>query len=82
MSTSWFATPSASPPDAPPAYEELTIAHYLGFIGRAYRLGLDETEDRLDFWLEQLWLEQKMDVKIVPVNHGSGRWLDAWAILA
>lgn len=57
-------------PDAPPAYEELTIANYLRFIGRAYRLGRDETEERLDFWLDQLWLEQKRDIKISTLSRG------------
>lgn len=57
-------------PDSPPAYEELTIATFLRFIGRAYQLEADDTEERIDFWLEQLWLSDRRDTKIGQLSRG------------
>jgi ABC-2 type transport system ATP-binding protein len=53
-------------PDAPPAYEELTVDQYLGFIGGAYGLTRETTGERADFWLEQLWLTEK---RRSPIKH-------------
>lgn len=53
-------------PDSPPAYEELTIDQFLRFIACAYRLEHDEAEERIQFWLEQLWLTEK---RYTPVKH-------------
>jgi len=53
-------------PDSPPAYEELTIYQFLRFITAAYGMSRDEAEERIDFWLEQLWLSEK---RAVPVKH-------------
>lgn len=53
-------------PDSPPAYEELTIDQFLRFIAGAYRLDRDSTEERIDFWIEQLWLTDK---RHTPVKH-------------
>jgi ABC-2 type transport system ATP-binding protein len=57
-------------PDAPPLYEELTIADFLRFIGRAYRLKHGLVEERIDFWLEQLWLNDRRDAKIKTLSRG------------
>ncbi|RJP32686.1 MAG: ABC transporter ATP-binding protein [Phycisphaerales bacterium] len=57
-------------PDTPPAYEELTIAEFLRFIGYAYQLQRDEIEERIDFWLEQLWLVERRDSKIGSLSRG------------
>jgi ABC-2 type transport system ATP-binding protein len=53
-------------PDSPPAYEELTIDQFLRFIAGAYRLEHGEAEERIEFWLEQLWLTEK---RYTPVKH-------------
>src|SRR6185369_13752049 len=50
-------------PDTPPAYETLTVAQFLEFIGRAYGLRLDTIGERVDFWLEQHWLTDKRESK-------------------
>ncbi len=57
-------------PDSPPVYEELTVEQFLRFIGRAYGLGADETNERIDYWLEQLWLTDKRDSEIKNLSRG------------
>lgn len=57
-------------PDTPPAYEELTIRQFLTFIGGAYQLGSAETAERIDFWLEQLWLTGRADSRIKELSRG------------
>ena len=46
-------------PDTPPAYEELTIDQFLRFIAGIYGLHGTAAEERIDFWMEKLWLEEK-----------------------
>jgi ABC-2 type transport system ATP-binding protein len=57
-------------PDTPPLYEELSIADFLRFIGRAYRLGHENTEERIDYWLEQLWLADRRNARIKSLSRG------------
>jgi ABC-2 type transport system ATP-binding protein len=57
-------------PDSPPAYEDLTIDQFLRFIGGAYRLPSDETMERIDFWLDQLWLVEKRHALIKHLSKG------------
>ena len=57
-------------PDAPPAYDDLTIYLFLRFIAAAYQLERDTTEERIDFWLEHLWLEEKRDTRIKHLSRG------------
>jgi len=57
-------------PDTPPAYEELTINQFLLFIAGSYRLDQSESAERIDFWLEQLWLTDKRDTKIKNLSRG------------
>ena len=57
-------------PDSPPAYEDLTIAQFLSFIGSAYGLSSVTTGERIDFWLEQLWLTDKRHVLIKQLSRG------------
>jgi len=57
-------------PDTPPAYEELTINQFLRFIAGAYRLDDSDIEERIDFWLEQLWLTDKRDTLIKHLSRG------------
>lgn len=57
-------------PDTPPLYEQLSLRDYLRFIGKGYDLDRHEIEDRIDFWLEQLWLTEKASEKIKALSRG------------
>jgi ABC-2 type transport system ATP-binding protein len=57
-------------PDSPPAYEELTIQQFLIFIGGMYGLSRAETEERIDFWLEQLWLTERRHSLVKHLSRG------------
>jgi ABC-2 type transport system ATP-binding protein len=57
-------------PDTPAVYEQLTLRDFLRFIGRGYDLPPQETEERIDFWLEQLWLSDKANEKIKALSRG------------
>ncbi|HEV7298839.1 MAG TPA: ABC transporter ATP-binding protein [Tepidisphaeraceae bacterium] len=57
-------------PDTPAVYEELTVRMYLTFIAKAYDLTASETAERIDFWLEKVWLTEKADAKIKGLSRG------------
>jgi len=57
-------------PDTPPVYEGLTVRDYLRFIAKAYNLDASEVDERIDFWLEQVWLADKADQKIKALSRG------------
>ncbi|HUN81392.1 MAG TPA: ABC transporter ATP-binding protein [Phycisphaerae bacterium] len=57
-------------PDTPPIYEEISVEDFLRFIGRAYRVGRELTEERIDYWLEQLWLTDRRTSKIKTLSRG------------
>ncbi|MCO6438956.1 MAG: ABC transporter ATP-binding protein [Phycisphaerae bacterium] len=57
-------------PDSPPAYDDLTVDQFLRFIGGAYGLDHGEIEERIDYWLEQLWLTEKRKSKIRELSRG------------
>jgi len=57
-------------PDSPPAYEELTIEQFLMFIADANRIAGIEAEDRIDYWLEQVWLQEKRQERIKNLSRG------------
>ncbi|MBI5764158.1 MAG: ABC transporter ATP-binding protein [Planctomycetes bacterium] len=57
-------------PDTPPSYDEMTVEDFLRFIGRAYRVGREMTEERIDYWLEQLWLSDRRTSKIKALSRG------------
>jgi len=57
-------------PDTPPVYDMLTVATFLDFIGRTYQLPRNLREERIDFWLEQLWLTEKRHQKISALSRG------------
>lgn len=57
-------------PDAPPAYEELTVEEFLRFIADAYNVTGSEADERIDFWLEQVWLQEKRSEKIKTLSRG------------
>lgn len=57
-------------PDNPPMYPELTIEQFLRFIGRAYDMPAAETEEAIDFWLDQLWLSERRRSVIRTLSRG------------
>ena len=57
-------------PDTPWVYEEMTVRKFLRFIGMGYELGDNDIEERIDFWLEKVWLTEKADQKIKALSRG------------
>ena len=57
-------------PDEPPVYDNLTVRQFLRFIGRGYDLSSAETDDRIDFWLDKVWLREKAETKIKTLSRG------------
>ena len=57
-------------PDTPPAYEELTIERFLRFIAGAYGLSESEGGERIDFWLDRLWLLDRRGSLIKELSRG------------
>jgi ABC-2 type transport system ATP-binding protein len=57
-------------PDNPPIYEEMTVRQFLQFIARGYDLSGSEINERIDFWLERVWLSEKADQKIKTLSRG------------
>ena len=57
-------------PDTPPAYEMLTVRPFLEFIARGYHLPAVEARERIDFWLEKVWLTEKSEQKIKGLSRG------------
>jgi ABC-2 type transport system ATP-binding protein len=57
-------------PDSPPAYEDLTVDDFLLFIARSYGLSWETAAERMDYWLEQLWLTDKRQQKIGSLSRG------------
>jgi ABC-2 type transport system ATP-binding protein len=57
-------------PDTPQLYETLTVQQFLEFIGHCYSLDREPLAERIDHWLEQLWLKDKRDAKISSLSRG------------
>lgn len=57
-------------PDTPALYDALTVDDFLRFIGRSYRLRDEMIAERIDFWLEQLWLSDRRSSKIQTLSRG------------
>lgn len=57
-------------PDTPPTYDGLTVDAFLRFIGRAYGLDSQTIGERIDHWLEQLWLQDKRQAKVSSLSRG------------
>jgi ABC-2 type transport system ATP-binding protein len=56
-------------PDTPVFYDKLTVRQYLTFIAMGYDLQQD-TAERIDFWLEKVWLAEKADDLIASLSRG------------
>jgi ABC-2 type transport system ATP-binding protein len=57
-------------PDTPPMYDELTAREFLLFIAEGYEIPPRAARERIDFWLEKVWLTEKADVKIKNLSRG------------
>lgn len=57
-------------PDTPQLYDTLSVEDFLRFIGRCYRLATTLVEERIDHWLEALWLAEKRTAKIGSLSRG------------
>ena len=57
-------------PDTPPMYEELTVREYLHFIAKGYEILGSEADERIDFWLEKVWLSEKASVRVKALSRG------------
>ncbi len=57
-------------PDTPSLYQDLTVRQFLRFIGKGYNLPSTEIDERIDFWLEKVWLAEKHDQKVKALSRG------------
>lgn len=57
-------------PDNPPVYKELSVREFLRFVAKGYTLTMDQVDERIDFWLEQVWLKEKADNRIKQLSRG------------
>jgi ABC-2 type transport system ATP-binding protein len=57
-------------PDTPPVYEDLTVSEFLGFIARQYDIDSDVRDERIEYWIERLWLTEKRKQKIKTLSRG------------
>jgi ABC-2 type transport system ATP-binding protein len=57
-------------PDTPAFYAGLTVEQHLHFIGQCYDLGRGERQERIDHWLEALWLRDKRAAKVQSLSRG------------
>lgn len=57
-------------PDTPAVYGALTVEDFLRFIGACYGLPRNVRDERVDQWLEMLWLADKRTAKIGALSRG------------
>jgi ABC-2 type transport system ATP-binding protein len=57
-------------PDSPPAYEDLTVEQFLYFVADLYNVTEGEADERIDHWLEQVWLTERRTSKIRSLSRG------------
>jgi ABC-2 type transport system ATP-binding protein len=57
-------------PDIPVIYPNLTVRQFLRFVGQGYGLPTHEIDERIDFWLQKVWLAEKGDAKIKGLSRG------------
>ncbi|MGD8450256.1 MAG: ABC transporter ATP-binding protein [Phycisphaerae bacterium] len=57
-------------PDTPALYDALKVDEYLEFIARCYGLPRGLTSERIDHWLEQLWLSEKRRERVGSLSRG------------
>lgn len=57
-------------PDTPAAYDALTVTDFLRFIAKCYGLADPLADERIDHWLENLWLTDKKEAKVAALSRG------------
>jgi ABC-2 type transport system ATP-binding protein len=57
-------------PDTPAVYDTLTVEQFLRFIGRCYELAEPLMTERIDHWLDTLWLSAKKEAKVATLSRG------------
>jgi ABC-2 type transport system ATP-binding protein len=57
-------------PDTPALYDALTVEAYLDFIGACYGLPRTTRAERIDHWLEAVWLEERRTSKVQTLSRG------------
>jgi len=57
-------------PDTPAFYDSLTVRDFLRFIAMGYGLDSGEADERIAFWLEKVWLSEKVNQKIKSLSRG------------
>jgi ABC-2 type transport system ATP-binding protein len=57
-------------PDTPAVYEQLTVREFLRFVAKGYDLTAAEVDERIDFWLEKVWLTEKANQRIKSLSRG------------
>jgi len=48
----------------------LKVRDFLRFVAKGYRIDADEVDDRISFWLEQVWLTEKADQRVRTLSRG------------
>lgn len=56
--------------DTPPLYDRLTVEEFLTFIGLSYGLDGNTIDERIGFWLEQLWLTERRKDRVQTLSRG------------
>ena len=69
-------------PDTPPAYEELTVRQFLRMIAKGYQIDGSDADERIDFWLEKVWLTDKAAVKVKQLSRGMRQRLESRSAVA
>lgn len=57
-------------PDTPAVYDNATVLQYLEFIADCYGLDRALQRERIDFWLQQLWLTEKRAAVVKTLSRG------------
>ncbi len=57
-------------PDTPWAFDQLTVRDFLRFVAKGYAINPETVPEKIDFWLDQVWLKEKADQKIKDLSRG------------
>ncbi len=57
-------------PDVPPVYDALTVGQFLNFIAAGYGIMPENTGPTIDFWLEKVWLKDKIAQRVRTLSRG------------
>lgn len=57
-------------PDTPSVYETLTVRDFLRYVAFGYNIHSTLIDERIDFWLEKVWLAEKRNQRIKGLSRG------------